>query len=213
MTQRFAIGSREEAVAYLGHSVLGARLRECADLVNAVDGSTIREILGSPDDFKFRSSMTLFGEVSSDPVFRTAISKIYGGEAGSQWLGRLRPEWPAILRWSAGQARAGRRRSGDAPTAASANVISITACPHHEPPRGVKPTNRCLCSRRRSLRQGSGNRHTRQLRQGSRRRRRARPDAVLSTYLCRALVTASTSLRQTNAERSSRFVEHHQCQP
>jgi uncharacterized protein (DUF1810 family) len=86
MTQRFAIGSREEAVAYLGHSVLGARLRECADLVNAVDGSTIREILGSPDDFKFRSSMTLFGEVSSDPVFRTAISKFYGGKPDQRTL-------------------------------------------------------------------------------------------------------------------------------
>src|SRR5258708_23156308 len=86
MTQRFAIGSREEAVAYLGHSVLGARLRECADLVNAVDGSTIREILGSPDDFKFRSSMTLFGEVSSDPVFRTAISNFYGGQTAPRTL-------------------------------------------------------------------------------------------------------------------------------
>ena len=86
MTQRFAIGSREEAVAYLGHSVLGARLRECADLVNAVDGSTIREILGSPDDFKFRSSMTLFGEISSDPVFRTAISKFYAGKPDQRTL-------------------------------------------------------------------------------------------------------------------------------
>ncbi len=86
MTQRFAIGSREEAVAYVGHGVLGARLRECSELVNGIDGSTIREILGSPDDFKFRSSMTLFGEVSSDPVFRTAISKFYDGRPDQRTL-------------------------------------------------------------------------------------------------------------------------------
>ena len=80
MAQRFAISSREEAVAYLSHNVLGSRLRECTTLVNAVDGRTIREILGSPDDLKFHSSMTLFGAVSSDPEFAAAISKFYGGK-------------------------------------------------------------------------------------------------------------------------------------
>ena len=69
MARRFAIASREEAVAYLGHGVLGPRLRECTALVNAVRGRTIREILGTPDDLKFCSSMTLFGAVSSDPEF------------------------------------------------------------------------------------------------------------------------------------------------
>jgi uncharacterized protein (DUF1810 family) len=80
MAQRFAISSREEAVAYLSHNVLGSRLRECTTLVSAVDGRTIRKILGSPDDLKFHSSMTLFGAVSSDPEFAAAISKFYGGK-------------------------------------------------------------------------------------------------------------------------------------
>ena len=79
MARRFAIASREEAVAYLEHDILGPRLRECTALVNAVEGRTIREILGSPDDFKFRSSMTLFGAVSSDPEFAEAIQKFYSG--------------------------------------------------------------------------------------------------------------------------------------
>ena len=79
MAQRFAIASREEAVAYLGHVVLGRRLRECTALVNAVQGRSIREILGSPDDIKFCSSMTLFGAVSSDPEFADAIQKFHGG--------------------------------------------------------------------------------------------------------------------------------------
>jgi uncharacterized protein (DUF1810 family) len=89
MAQRFALSSRDEAVAYLGHSVLGSRLRECTALVNAVEGRSIREILGSPDDLKFCSSMTLFGAVSSDPKFATAISKFYGGKPDQRTLDLL----------------------------------------------------------------------------------------------------------------------------
>jgi uncharacterized protein (DUF1810 family) len=48
MAQRFAIGSRDEALAYLDHGVLGPRLRECTALVTAVEGRITREILGSP---------------------------------------------------------------------------------------------------------------------------------------------------------------------
>jgi uncharacterized protein (DUF1810 family) len=86
MAQRFALRSRDEALAYLGHSVLGPRLRECTALVNAVEGRTIRQILGSPDDLKFRSSMTLFGAVSSDPEFADAVAKYYGGTPDQKTL-------------------------------------------------------------------------------------------------------------------------------
>jgi uncharacterized protein (DUF1810 family) len=91
MARRFAISSREEAVAYLGHDVLGPRLRECTALVNAVEGRTIREILGSPDDVKFCSSMTLFGTVSSDAVFAAAIAKFYGDRSDQRTLDLLAP--------------------------------------------------------------------------------------------------------------------------
>ena len=86
MARRFAIASREEAVAYLQHPSLGPRLHECTALVNAVEGKTILEILGSPDDLKFRSSMTLFGAVSFDPKFSAAIDKYYGGEPDRRTL-------------------------------------------------------------------------------------------------------------------------------
>ena len=89
MAQRFAIASREEAVAYLGHCILGSRLRECTALVNGVEGRTILEILGSPDDLKFHSSMTLFGAVSSDPKFAVAITKFYGGKRDQRTLDLL----------------------------------------------------------------------------------------------------------------------------
>jgi uncharacterized protein (DUF1810 family) len=84
--KRFAIGSRDEALAYLAHGILGPRLRECTALVNAVEGRTIRAILGSPDDLKFRSSMTLFGAVSSDPAFSGAIAKFHGGTPDQKTL-------------------------------------------------------------------------------------------------------------------------------
>ena len=60
MARRYAIGSLAEARAYLAHEVLGSRLKECTRLVMLIDGRSVREIFGSPDDLKFRSSMTLF---------------------------------------------------------------------------------------------------------------------------------------------------------
>jgi uncharacterized protein (DUF1810 family) len=86
MAQRFAISSREEAVAYLAHPVLGCRLRECTALVNAVEGQTILDILGSPDDLKFRSSMTLFHASGSDPEFSAALSKFFDGKPDPRTL-------------------------------------------------------------------------------------------------------------------------------
>ncbi|MCG2666132.1 DUF1810 domain-containing protein [Bradyrhizobium sp. GCM10023182] len=80
MSQRYAIGSRAEAKAYLAHPVLGPRLTECTRLVLAVQGRTINAILGAPDDAKFRSSMTLFGAVSDDPVFDEALARYFAGK-------------------------------------------------------------------------------------------------------------------------------------
>jgi uncharacterized protein (DUF1810 family) len=78
--QRYGIGSLDEARAYLAHPVLGPRLVECTGLVNRVEGRSAYEIFGSPDDLKFRSSMTLFA--SADPealAFRMALGKHFGG--------------------------------------------------------------------------------------------------------------------------------------
>lgn len=80
MSQRYAIGSRAEAEAYLAHPVLGPRLIECTRLVLAVEGRTINAILGAPDDAKFRSSMTLFSAVSDEPVFGEALARYFAGE-------------------------------------------------------------------------------------------------------------------------------------
>jgi uncharacterized protein (DUF1810 family) len=77
----FAIASRAEAKAYLDHPLLGPRLRECTRLVTKADGA-IEDILGYPDDLKFRSSMSLFATVAADNAdFTGALKKFYGGEA------------------------------------------------------------------------------------------------------------------------------------
>ena len=81
MAQQYAIGSREEAAAYLQHKVLGARLLKCTQLVLNVTGRSVDEIFGSPDNMKFRSSMTLFAAVALDcPTFGDALSMYFAGE-------------------------------------------------------------------------------------------------------------------------------------
>ena len=89
MAERFAIGSLDGARAYLGHPVLGVRLRECTSIVNAVEGKSASEIFRFPDDLKFCSSMTLFGKAGDEPEFRKAIEKYFGGRMDSGTLERI----------------------------------------------------------------------------------------------------------------------------
>jgi uncharacterized protein (DUF1810 family) len=71
MSIRFAIGSLNEAKAYLAHPVLGLRLRECARLALGVEGKTAGQIFGPVDAMRFRSSMTLFDKAApEDDVFK-----------------------------------------------------------------------------------------------------------------------------------------------
>jgi uncharacterized protein (DUF1810 family) len=88
-SQRYAISSLDEARAYLDHPLLGPRLVECVNLVLAVENRSAYEIFGSPDDLKFHSSMTLFGEVSQNEVFGQALDKYFGGWPDEATLGRL----------------------------------------------------------------------------------------------------------------------------
>ncbi len=90
IAKRYAISSLAEATAYLEHPVLGTRLRECTRLVVDVDGRSIDQILGYPDDLKFRSSMTLFARAGADEgVFREALEKYFDGVEDPLTLERL----------------------------------------------------------------------------------------------------------------------------
>lgn len=84
---RFAISSLAEATAYIRHTILGPRLKECSELVLAIDGLSIEEVFGYPDDLKFHASMTLFAQISpKEEVFHRALAKYFRGTAHQQTL-------------------------------------------------------------------------------------------------------------------------------
>lgn len=82
----YAIKSIEEALAYLNHPVLGSRLSECANTVLEIEGKTVSEIFGYPDDLKLKSSMTLFSDVASDLVFIRVLDKYFQSERDDRTL-------------------------------------------------------------------------------------------------------------------------------
>ena len=90
MAVHFAITCRQEAQMYLKHPVLGPRIRECTRLVNLIEGRSITQIFGYPDDLKFRSSMTLFAAATSEnKIFNDALQKYFSGEPDRLTLERL----------------------------------------------------------------------------------------------------------------------------
>ena len=90
--RRYAIASLEEGQAYLNHPVLGARLLECCTLLLPHPGRSAREIMGSPDDVKLRSCLTLFSRVApATPVFQQLLDRYYGGRPDPATLARLPP--------------------------------------------------------------------------------------------------------------------------
>jgi len=80
--QFYGIGSLQEARAYLRHPALGPRLDQCVRTTMTIRGRSLHDIFGSPDDLKFRSSMTLFAltRPEADNLFRAALEQCCGGE-------------------------------------------------------------------------------------------------------------------------------------
>jgi uncharacterized protein (DUF1810 family) len=88
--QKYAISGIAEAKAYLEHPLLGFRLRECTQLVNAIKDRSIDDIFGYPDNRKFHSSMTLFAHVSpGDKIFTAALARYFHGELDRKTLKQL----------------------------------------------------------------------------------------------------------------------------
>ena len=73
MAQRYAIRNTDQARRYLADPILGNRLRDDVSLMIKHKGKSALEILGSPDDLKFRSCLTLFGEAASNNSDRSSI--------------------------------------------------------------------------------------------------------------------------------------------
>jgi uncharacterized protein (DUF1810 family) len=90
MAEKYGIGSRDEAAAYLAHEVLGPRLRRCAQLVTQSGALTAAALMGSVDALKLSSSMTLFAEVTDDDRdFTAVLDKYYAGQRDGRTLRML----------------------------------------------------------------------------------------------------------------------------
>ncbi len=88
----YGISGREEAAAYLAHPVLGARLREITGALLALETVDAIGIFGYTDSMKLRSCMTLFDQVSEEPLFRQVLEKFYGGKPDPVTLSMLNRE-------------------------------------------------------------------------------------------------------------------------
>lgn len=83
----YAIKDRAEAENYLTHPLLGKRLIEISNALLEVEGKTVNQIFGSPDDVKLKSSMTLFGALDdTNPVFREVLDKYFNSALDQRTL-------------------------------------------------------------------------------------------------------------------------------
>ena len=88
--KHFGLGSRAEALAYWQHTVLGMRLKQCAQLVLAFDDRTAHDIFGSPDDLKLKSCMTLFDRIAAEEtVFKQVLERFFEGQLDDTTLNLL----------------------------------------------------------------------------------------------------------------------------
>lgn len=77
----YAIKTKEEAQAYLNHTILGQRLLECTNIVLSIKGRYASEIFGFPDDMKLKYSMTLFSSIYDDNYpFKQVLDKFFQGK-------------------------------------------------------------------------------------------------------------------------------------
>ena len=95
MAERYGIASAAEAAAYWRHPLLGPRLKACTELMLANKDPSAHGILGSPDDMKFHSCMTLFAQATPDEsVFGQALLRFFGGRPDERTLALLAAAGP-----------------------------------------------------------------------------------------------------------------------
>jgi uncharacterized protein (DUF1810 family) len=94
MAQRYAIRDLDQARRYLAHPTLGSRLRHDVRLMASHKDKSALEILGSPDDLKFRSCLTLFAEAASNvpdrALFKQVLDQFYDGQPDHRTMELLR---------------------------------------------------------------------------------------------------------------------------
>lgn len=87
MARFYAIRDCQEAADYLAHPVLGKRLLLISGELLKLGTDNPTKVMGTPDDLKLKSSMTLFAALSeTDPVFQEVLDKFYGGMQDTKTL-------------------------------------------------------------------------------------------------------------------------------
>jgi uncharacterized protein (DUF1810 family) len=89
--QHYGITGLDEARAYLAHPVLGARLYECAAVLEGLDpGLSASGIFGYPDDLKLRSCLTLFARAAGPgSIFERLLDRYFAGEPDDRTVALL----------------------------------------------------------------------------------------------------------------------------
>lgn len=91
MSKHYAIKNSDEAKAYLAHPVLGKRLAEISNALLSLQANNATSVLGSPDDVKLKSCMTLFASLpDADGLFRKVLDKFFAGKEDKATLEKLR---------------------------------------------------------------------------------------------------------------------------
>lgn len=95
MAVRYGLADLADAQAYLAHPLLRERLMRCTQLVTSHPGQSAHEIMGSPDELKLRSCMTLFALAEPhEPLFKAALDQLYAGQPCELTLRALQVDWP-----------------------------------------------------------------------------------------------------------------------
>ena len=89
MARRYAIGSLDEARAYLAHPLLGLRLRDCVGALQDLTGTSAIAVFGEVDAMKLRSCLTLFAEAGGGPLFVAALERWFDGAADAATLAKV----------------------------------------------------------------------------------------------------------------------------
>ncbi|QJD95806.1 DUF1810 domain-containing protein [Mucilaginibacter robiniae] len=83
----YGIKDINEAEAYYKNPVLGSRLVQICEELLKLPSSSAHQILGSPDDLKLRSCITLFAALpDASSVFKELLRKFFSGQPDAQTL-------------------------------------------------------------------------------------------------------------------------------
>ncbi len=73
----YSIKNLNEAKKYIDHPILGKRLLECCNIILKIEGRSVEDIFGYPDNLKLKSCMTLFKYVTPENKVFSIVLKTY----------------------------------------------------------------------------------------------------------------------------------------